>query len=97
MDRAALDAARRAGIAHGGWCPRGRGAEDGVIPPEYALRTRQFPVEVVRRAWEERSVDEWRAIREKYGVTDAVAYDGWDLKIPPVARDGFYALFAIPE
>ena len=38
MDRAALDFAIRHGYAHGGWCPRGRLAEDGVIPPIYQLR-----------------------------------------------------------
>ena len=26
------------GIAHGGWCPRGRRAEDGSIPAQYELR-----------------------------------------------------------
>lgn len=37
-DRAALDAAIAMGIPHGGWCPRGRKAEDGVIPEIYQLR-----------------------------------------------------------
>ncbi len=37
-DRGALDAALHAGIALGGWCPRGRLAEDGVIPAQYPLR-----------------------------------------------------------
>ena len=38
VDRAALDVAIAAGIPHGGWCPRGRRAEDGVVPARYALR-----------------------------------------------------------
>jgi putative molybdenum carrier protein len=38
VDRAALDAAVAAGVPHGGWCPRGRRAEDGVIPARYRLR-----------------------------------------------------------
>ncbi len=37
-DRAALDFAIANGIAHGGWCPRGRLAEDGTIPDHYQLR-----------------------------------------------------------
>lgn len=37
VDRAALDAAIRHGVAHGGWCPRGRLAEDGTVPSRYAL------------------------------------------------------------
>ena len=36
-DRAALDAAIDIGIPHGGWVPRGRLAEDGVVPPSYHL------------------------------------------------------------
>ena len=36
VDRAALDAALEAGLATGGWIPRGRRAEDGPIPPSYA-------------------------------------------------------------
>jgi hypothetical protein len=37
VDRAALDAAIERGIPHGGWCPKGRLAEDGVIPLRYRL------------------------------------------------------------
>ena len=38
VDRAALDVALRLRIDHGGWCPRGRLAEDGTIPARYRLR-----------------------------------------------------------
>lgn len=38
VDRAALDFAIQHAIPHGGWCPRGRRAEDGPIPARYALR-----------------------------------------------------------
>jgi hypothetical protein len=34
-DRAALDAALEAGVDVGGWVPRGRVAEDGIIPWRY--------------------------------------------------------------
>src|SRR5687768_1765349 len=37
-DRAALDFAIAHGLGHGGWCPRGRRAEDGPIPDRYRLR-----------------------------------------------------------
>lgn len=37
-DRGGLDAAIALGLAHGGWCPKGRRAEDGPIPGRYALR-----------------------------------------------------------
>lgn len=38
VDRAALDVAIKLGISHGGWCPRGRVAEDGCIPNRYHLQ-----------------------------------------------------------
>jgi hypothetical protein len=38
VDRGALDAAVSMGIEHGGWCPRGRLAEDGSIPRRYQLK-----------------------------------------------------------
>jgi hypothetical protein len=38
VDRAALDWALEHGLRCGGWCPKGRKAEDGVIPPKYILR-----------------------------------------------------------
>lgn len=37
-DRAALDAARERGIAHGGWIPKGRITEDGPLGLEYHLK-----------------------------------------------------------
>jgi hypothetical protein len=37
VDRAALDVALSLGIPRGGWCPRGRRAEDGAIPAQYPL------------------------------------------------------------
>ncbi|HEY9793272.1 MAG TPA: putative molybdenum carrier protein [Candidatus Obscuribacterales bacterium] len=37
VDRAALDAAMAAGVPVGGWCPRGRLAEDGTIASKYPL------------------------------------------------------------
>ena len=38
VDRAALDWAISNGIPHGGWCPKGRRAEDGMIPERYSLQ-----------------------------------------------------------
>lgn len=37
VDRGALDAALGCGFRCGGWCPRGRRAEDGPIPERYPL------------------------------------------------------------
>ncbi len=38
VDRGALDAGIEAGLPVGGWCPKGRRAEDGEIPPAYPMR-----------------------------------------------------------
>ncbi len=38
VDRAALDVAMGLGLPCGGWCPRGRKAEDGPIAPRYPLK-----------------------------------------------------------
>lgn len=37
VDRAALDFAIAHDYKHGGWCPKGRRAEDGIIPAHYQL------------------------------------------------------------
>jgi hypothetical protein len=37
VDRAALDVSHALGIPCGGWCPKGRKAEDGRIPEDYPL------------------------------------------------------------
>ncbi len=37
VDRAGLEVAIALGIAHGGWCPKGRLAEDGSVPSRYEL------------------------------------------------------------
>ena len=50
-DRAGLDFAITHGIACGGWCPRGRKAEDGVIDGRYALDETPSENYVQRTAW----------------------------------------------
>lgn len=51
VDRAALDAAIALDLQHGGWCPRGRLAEDGCIPKRYRLKeteSAEYPVRTER-------------------------------------------------
>lgn len=57
MDRAALDAALEAGLACGGWCPRGRRAEDGPIPARYPLDETPSAEVAQRTAWNVRDSD----------------------------------------
>jgi hypothetical protein len=56
-DRAALDFAIERGIAHGGWCPLGRVAEDGVISRRYQLSETPLPDYAQRTEWNVRDSD----------------------------------------
>lgn len=56
-DRAALDFAIEHGIPHGGWCPRGRSAEDGSISSLYALRETPSRRYSQRTEWNVRDSD----------------------------------------
>lgn len=57
MDRAALDAALAAGFPVRGWCPRGRRAEDGPIPPRYPLAEAPSAAYEERTRWNVRDAD----------------------------------------
>ncbi|MFQ5581988.1 MAG: putative molybdenum carrier protein [Mariprofundaceae bacterium] len=59
VDRAALDAALQQGIACGGWCPKGRRAEDGSIDACYPL------IETPERDYTQRT--EWN-VRDSDGT-----------------------------
>ncbi len=56
-DRAALDFALANGIPHGGWCPRGRLAEDGALERDYALRETPEAEYPQRTEWNVRDSD----------------------------------------
>ncbi|MCU0592875.1 MAG: putative molybdenum carrier protein [Desulfobacterales bacterium] len=55
VDRAALDAAIKLGIPHGGWIPRGRLAEDGPLPKTY--RMQETPTAIYSERTEKNVVD----------------------------------------
>lgn len=57
VDRAALAAARELGIPIGGWCPRGRLAEDGVVPAAYPLHETPLARYEQRTEWNVRDSD----------------------------------------
>jgi len=56
-DRAALDFAIAHGIPHGGWCPKGRKAEDGAIDERYALQETPGEKYLERTEWNVRDSD----------------------------------------
>lgn len=57
VDRAALDVALELGLPCGGWCPKGRTAEDGTIAPCYPLRETPSDVYAQRTEWNVRDSD----------------------------------------
>ncbi len=57
VDRAALDAALDLGMACGGWCPKGRRAEDGRIPERYPLTETPTSFYPQRTEWNVRDSD----------------------------------------
>jgi len=57
VDRAALDTALMHGIEIGGWCPKGRKAEDGVIAVHYGLSETPSAEYDQRTEWNVRDSD----------------------------------------
>jgi hypothetical protein len=56
-DQAGLDWAIEHGIAHGGWCPKGRRSEDGPIDPIYQLNETPSSKYLERTEWNVRDSD----------------------------------------
>lgn len=57
VDRAALDVALAGGLPIGGWCPKGRLAEDGKIPMIYPLQETPSQHYAQRTQWNVRDAD----------------------------------------
>jgi hypothetical protein len=57
VDRAALDVALAQSFPCGGWCPRGRRAEDGTLPDRYPLVETPRAVYPERTSWNVRDAD----------------------------------------
>jgi predicted Rossmann-fold nucleotide-binding protein len=72
-DQAALDAAIEKGISHGGWIPRGRLTEAGMLPEKYQLKemeTASYP-----RRTEQNVIDSDGTLIISHGeLTDGSAY-----------------------
>ena len=83
VDRAALAVAMRRGIAHGGWCPRNRRAEDGSVPERFLLQKTRLEDYAQRTEWNVRDSDAtviFTLSGELCGgtlLTANLASDGW--------------------
>jgi hypothetical protein len=58
---------------------------DGALPPWAPQDT-----------WATRSLEDWRAIRDEFGVTDVLTPPEWTLQLPIVAKDDRLVLWSIP-
>lgn len=91
VDRAALDVALDLGLPCGGWCPAGRWAEDGPIPPRYPLRETPSPDPAIRTA---------RNVRECDGLlvlAPGTPYGGTAWAIATAREDAVPTLIADPS
>jgi hypothetical protein len=55
VDQAALDVAIALGIPHGGWIPKGRKTENGVLPDKYRLK--EMPTSSYAKRTEQNVID----------------------------------------
>ena len=77
VDRAALDIALECGLACGGWCPKGRKAEDGLIDARYPLRETPSGAYEQRTEWNVRDSDGTLVLTRgpvRGGTADTVAF-----------------------
>lgn len=64
-DQAALDAAIELRIPHGGWVPKGRKTENGILPEKYQLK--EMPTERYRERTEQNIIDSHGTIIFSHG------------------------------
>jgi Circularly permutated YpsA SLOG family len=84
-DRAALDWAIANDLPHGGWCPRGRLAEDGAIPGFYKLRetvSTEYAIRTERNVWDSDGTVIFTVGRELAGGSKDTAAIATRLKKP---------------
>lgn len=79
-DRAALDWAIQHDIPHGGWCPKGRRAEDGVIPDCYDLVETPERNYRQRTTWNVRDADATLIISLKKELADGSLFTSQQAK-----------------
>ncbi len=64
-------------------------------PPDHRANG-GIPFRAIRDVWARRTVEEWKALRLKYGIGDVAARGAWTLKLPRVEVSGPIALYRIP-
>lgn len=65
-------------------------------PPSAGLHRGTLPVEPARTIWQSRTVEEWRSIKQQFGVADVLTSHDWKLNLLEVARNDHFVLYQIP-
>jgi hypothetical protein len=65
-------------------------------PPPDAIGAGRIPPLAHRKAWESSSLEKWRTIRARFGVTQVLAYGDWSLQLPVAAQSRRLLLYDIP-
>ena len=91
-DRAALDFAIDHGIEHGGWCPKGRWAEDGAIAERYPLKETPSADVAQRTEWNARDSDGTLVITEGAPVAGTALTKRASSSRPAVVPVGLFGL-----
>src|SRR2546427_6307764 len=81
VDRAALDVALELGVPAGGWCPKGRKAEDGSLAPRYPLTETPSEGYWQRTEWNVRDSDGTLVLTRR-APTEGAAYTNEVAKKP---------------
>jgi hypothetical protein len=65
-------------------------------PPADAIGAGRIPPLAHQQAWESYSPEKWRSIRQRFGVTQVIAYADWSLQLPVAAQSRRLLLYDIP-
>jgi hypothetical protein len=65
-------------------------------PPPDAIGAGRIPPLAHQKTWESYSEEQWRRIRERFGVTQVLAYADWSLQLPVAAQSRRLLLYDIP-
>jgi hypothetical protein len=66
-------------------------------PPPEAIGAGRIPPQSHRASWEGYSLEKWREIRRRFGVTQVLTYADWRLELLPVSQSRRLLLYDIPD
>jgi hypothetical protein len=70
---------------------------DLLHPPAEARGSGALPPQFNQAVWTGYSRERWRLLRSAYGITEVLTASDWRLTLDPIARNGRFVLYEIPE